>query len=139
MVAAHGFTMLPNGVAATMAVSNASRTDWAVLVCLLRYRREGGTYSVPASSMARELGRSPGAVRSSLSALARLGIIERVSGGHNGRTAVYRLAGSYGLPDTASDAFPTEDGDPNDCDAATERRRWDRAHDAGELAGIFDT
>jgi|GEM_PF-1843974 len=84
-----------------MEEAGASGRDTRVLVAYLRHQEQGmplgawtfrrKTYFTSAKTVAANLGITEKAVSRSLSHLVRLGIIERISAGHKGNTALYAL------------------------------------------------
>jgi DNA-binding MarR family transcriptional regulator len=120
-----GFTRVPNSVTPAVVAAGGTLTDLAVLICLIRYQRDGGTYSVPAKNIAGELGRSEASVCNALSNLVSFGILERVHRGQKGRTASYRLTRAHRLlkkaaPEGRAAEARTEE---DDIEAYVERQR----------------
>ena len=95
------FCMVDMQLLRRMEEAGASGRDTRVLVAYLRHQEQGmplgawtfreKTYFTSAKTVAANLGITEKAVSRSLSHLVRLGIIERISAGHKGNTALYAL------------------------------------------------
>lgn len=86
-----GFTMVHDGVTTLLRECRASGTEICVLLELMRYQREDGTFSRPRADVADALDMTENSVSLCVSSMLRKGVISIASRGHNGRTAVYRL------------------------------------------------
>lgn len=127
------FCMVDMQLLRRMEEAGASGRDTRVLVAYLRHQEQGmplgawtfrcKTYFTSAKTVAANLGITEKAVSRSLSHLVRLGIIERISAGHKGNTALYALKQSP--TDTSPFADPQSStnrscNDPEDAKGSVE-------------------
>lgn len=143
------YALVPEALTRKMARAGAGPTEWGALCLLLRHRDANtGEMWRLAAEIAETLGVSPGATRQALRRLVARGVLVRVSKGHNGRCAVYRLApglwpegpadGGGGSADggTARCEAPEARGGEGPADEAA-RAAWRRAHEFGEYGEAF--
>ena len=94
------FTLAWETVIRAATDAGLTRAELCVLLALMRWQGDGGELSRPADEIAQACGIHPASVRRALSALTRktfdgpqgpTSVITRVSAGHRGSTATYRL------------------------------------------------
>ena len=86
-----GFSLVPEALL-SLFHEHLSKSAIIVLLALMRWQVSPNHYSRPAADIARVTHMSVGTVRNATSELLRTGVLDIVSSGYRGHTAVYRLA-----------------------------------------------